>query len=156
MTLSESMKIGRRQHRRMLRAGIAYQEDRQQQVGTDCARNVGNHTALAIRLCTSPPPRRSQILNYGTFGTVSAGTGCTATTGFETRRTTTSQLNSRPAPDRPCKTWQDLVYFFRLRVTPAIEGTNGSCPPVQSSKSCTAVTPRAQDDSLDDVQTPRD
>src|SRR5712691_6516754 len=85
MTLSESMKIGRRQHRRMLRAGIAYQEDRQQQVGAGCARNVGNHTALAIRLCTSPPPRRSQILNYGTFGTVSAGTGCTATTGFETR-----------------------------------------------------------------------
>ena len=85
MTRSESMKIGRRQHRRMLRAGIACQEDGQPQVGAGCARNVGNHTALAIRLCTSPAPRRSQILNYGTFGTVSAGTGCTATTGFETR-----------------------------------------------------------------------
>jgi hypothetical protein len=44
------MKIGRRQHRRMLRAGIAYQEDRQQQFGAGRARNVGNPTALAIRL----------------------------------------------------------------------------------------------------------
>ena len=131
MTRSESMKIGRRQHRRMLRAGIAYQEDGQPQVGAGCARNVGNHTALAIRLCTSPAPRRSQILNYGTFGTVSAGTGCTATTGFEalqcrcpsaraSARTKSCPLSARAAWPRSTKpAILGLDWTVAIKVLPA-------------------------------------